>query len=94
MPEKKKSRSEPVKEYHKQLGHPNLVVTRSMAKARDVSLIGTAEECYYCAVGKARQKNVPKATVKRASVPGERMFIDITSPSVICMEDKNTGCLF
>ena len=84
VPEKKKkSKSEPINEYHKQLGHPNLVVTRSTAKARDVSLTGTAEVCNDCAVGKARQKNVPKATVKRATVPGERMFIDITSPKVI-----------
>ena len=32
----KQSKSEPIIEYHKQLlGHPNLVVTRSTAKARD-----------------------------------------------------------
>ena len=54
VPEKKKkSKSEPINEYHKQLGHPNLVVTRSMAKSRDVSLKGTAEICNDCTVVKA-----------------------------------------
>ena len=86
MPEKKKqSKYEPINEYHKQLVHSNLVMTRSMAKARDVSLTCTAEICNDCAAGKERQENVPKATVKRASVPHERMFTDILSPRTTCI---------
>ena len=49
---KKKSRSEPVNECYKQLGHPNLVVTLSTAKARDVSLTCTAEIYNACKVEK------------------------------------------
>ena len=93
MPEKKKKKkkklkSEPINEYNKQLGHPNLILTRSMAKSRDVSLTGTAKICNYCAVGKVWQKNVPRATVKRATVPGERMFIDLMLPGVIGTEGQ------
>ena len=62
-----------------------------MAKSRDVSLTGTAKICNYCAVGKVWQKNVLRATVKRAFVPGERMFIDISSPRVVGIGGQNTG---
>ena len=85
MPEKKDKlvlKALPIKDYHKQPGHHNMVVTKSTAVARGVNLTGTAEMCKDGAVGKAQQKNVPKATVKRATVPGERMFIDILSPAV------------
>eukprot|EP00957_Ditylum_brightwellii_P027534 2081534-Ditylum_brightwellii.AAC.1 len=36
--------------------------------------------CKSCAVGKARQKNVPKSSKHiKATKPGERMFTDITT---------------
>eukprot|EP00957_Ditylum_brightwellii_P073664 5597242-Ditylum_brightwellii.AAC.1 len=36
--------------------------------------------CEACAVGKARQKNVPKdSSHEHATKPGERIFIDITT---------------
>ena len=50
---KKELKSEPINEYHKQLGHPNLVMNRSTTKARDVSLMGTSEICKDCTLGKA-----------------------------------------
>ena len=61
VPEKEKqSKSEPVNEHHKQLEHPNLVMTRSTEKSWDVSLTGTADICNDGAVGKARQEKCPK----------------------------------
>ena len=34
-----------VNEYHKSLGHPNMVVTKSTAKASDVELVGDTLMC-------------------------------------------------
>ena len=46
-------------------------------------MTGTAKIYNDCAVGKAQHKNLPKATVNRATVPGKRMFIDISPPGVV-----------
>ena len=35
--------------------------------------------CMSCAIGKSKQKNVPKTTQVKADRPGERLFIDISS---------------
>ena len=71
-----------INDYHEQLGHPNMVITKTTAVARNINLTGTVQPCGDCMIGKARQKNVPKATVPRSTVPGERLFIDISSPRV------------
>ena len=69
VPEKKnKSRSESINEHCKQLGHPNLVATKSMSNARDVSLTGTAEVCNDCSVGKARQKKCAQSHCQKENV--------------------------
>ena len=52
-----------VNEYHKQLGHPNITVTRSTAKTRNVTLKGTPEICKDCLISKAKKKSVPKRNV-------------------------------
>ena len=70
-----------INEYHKQLGHPNISVTRSTAKARNIRLTGTPETCVTCLKAKAKKKSVPKNKVERAKTPGERPFIDISSPT-------------
>ena len=70
-----------INEYHKQLGHPNIAVTRSTAKARNVQLTGTPKTCVICLKAKAKKKSVPKSKVNRAKTPGERLFIDISSPT-------------
>ena len=75
-------KSENVMEFHKQMCHPNIVATKATAKSRKVKLTGTPKPCKPCAIGKARQKGVSKTPVKRASEPGERFFIDISSPRV------------
>lgn len=76
-----------VNDYHEQLGHPSMVITRSTAKARGVELKGTAELCRDCSIGKAKQKKVPKDTVERSSIPGERLFLDISHPKT-----NSLGC--
>ena len=70
-----------INEYHAKLGHPNMVATRMTAKIRDVALKGDIKPCEDCMIAKARQKNVPKARIERSEIPGERIFIDISSPT-------------
>jgi hypothetical protein len=70
-----------INEYHKQLGHPNIAVTQSTAKAMNVQLTGTQETCVICLKAKAKKKSVPKSKVECAKTPGGRLFIDISSPT-------------
>ena len=42
-------------------------------------MTGTAEKCEDCSLSKARQKNLEKETKERSSIPGERLFVDISS---------------
>ena len=68
--------------YHEQVGHPNMVVTRSTATSRGVKLVGTMQTCKSCAIAKAHQKNVPKVTTTAtATKPGWRLALDISSPT-------------
>jgi hypothetical protein len=64
---------------HYQLGHPSEAVTRATAKYMDVNVTGKLETCENCAMGKAKQKNVPKVNENVSTVPGERLYIDISS---------------
>ena len=65
---------------HRRLGHPstNIVKTTAIEKGWTIT---TNEEitCEHCAIAKARQKNVCKENTKRSNVPGERLYIDISS---------------
>ena len=69
-----------VNEYHEQLGHPSMDSTKLTATARGVTLKGPTYPCKDCAIGKGKQKGVPKEPVPRSTVPGEKLFIDISSP--------------
>ena len=70
-----------INKYHELLGHPNWVVTRSTAASRDVVLTGDIIPCEHCMIAKAKQKGVPKIRKERSTVPGQRIFIDISSPT-------------
>ena len=48
-------------DYHDELGHQNMAVTRMTTNANNLALErGDIIPCLNCAVAKARQKNVPK----------------------------------
>ena len=68
-------------------------MTWSTEKPGDVSLTGTSKICNDCTVRKARHKYVPKATVKRANIPGGRMFTDILSPKFIVIGGQKHSLL-
>ena len=62
---------------HQLLGHLLEDKLRTTAKAMNWELTGQIEKCEDCALSKARQKNVAKATKPRSEIKGERLFIDI-----------------
>ena len=62
---------------HQMLGHPSEDKLRATAKEMNWELTGRSEKCEDCALGKSRQKNLPKETKPRSKVKGERLFVDI-----------------
>jgi hypothetical protein len=65
----------------KVIGHMSNDTTRATAKALGWEITrGSMQICESCAVGKAKQKNVPKKSEHISAVkPGERIFLDISS---------------
>jgi hypothetical protein len=70
-----------IQQAHSQFGHVNEDATRKMAKALGLELTkGTFGVCESCAIGKAKQKNVPKATdLESRDDSLKRVYMDIAS---------------
>ena len=51
------------------------------------------DECDSCMIAKSKQKNVPKETKTKASRPGERLFLDISSMSSESIGGNNYAVL-
>ncbi|KAI2508276.1 PIF1-like helicase [Fragilaria crotonensis] len=65
---------------HGLLGHPDTRTVKAMAVRQNWTLTGTVQPCGSCALAKARAKAVPKTTMTKAKLPGERLFLDISGP--------------
>jgi hypothetical protein len=61
------------------LNHPSEAATRKTAKYDGWILYSTFEKCEHCWKAKAKQKNLNKVQVRRTTVLGERLMIDISS---------------
>jgi hypothetical protein len=70
-----------IKKAHELLGHMSEDMTRKVAKHLGWEITkGTLQTCESCAIGKAKQKNVPKKSDHVGSkVNGERVFLDIAT---------------
>ena len=77
---KSKVKSIDVNELHQALTHPSERVTRTTGKALNMKVTGTFKPCEDCLIGKAKRANISKAPATRATEPGERISIDISSP--------------
>jgi hypothetical protein len=73
-----KGRVVDVNDFHKLMGHINEESLRKTADYYGIKLKGNCETCYECSISKIRQKNVKKQTQNKSSIPGERLFIDIS----------------
>ena len=64
--------------YHNMIGHPSQEITRSTARRYNIDVKGELKPCKHCAIGKAKQKAVPKLSTNRATVFAERIFFDLS----------------
>ena len=53
---------------------------RTTYNVLDIKLTGTLQVCDGCALSKAKARAVRNKAYKRASQPGERIFVDMTGP--------------
>ena len=74
-----KGKSIKVDDLHQILGHPSEETTRRTAAFYDWKVMGQFTPCEDCGIAKSRQKNVNKESEARSKIPGERLFIDISS---------------
>jgi hypothetical protein len=75
-----------INEFHEIFRHCGLDRIQKTAKIHDFKLKGNFEGCEDCAVAKARQKNVTKVWKGGSLIPGERLYLDISS-----IEEKSFG---
>jgi len=65
--------------FHKIFGHVHEGTSKLTAKYYSVETTGTLQPCEDCNLSKARQKNVAKSTMTKATDPGEQLCINISS---------------
>ena len=69
---------------HQQLGHPNELIVKKTSKEMGIVLTGKFKICESCELAKSRRSNMNKINYNHSSIPGERLYTDISylkSPS-------------
>ena len=69
-----------INEAHAMLGHVGEKCLHDTAKLFGWKLSGIMTVCAGCAAAKAKARAVPKTTQEKSTVPGERLFVDISGP--------------
>ena len=69
-----------VMEVHRMLAHPSKGITRKTAEMMGIETPGQWEACETCFRAKAKRHALPKKTNERASVKGQRFFVDVGGP--------------
>jgi len=69
-----------INELHDQMGHVSEQIIRRTMNHLGIGVAGKLKPCEACAIHKAKQKPVKKATSIRAEKVGERIFMDISGP--------------
>ena len=72
--------SRDIMEVHRILAHPSEDITRKTAEMMGIETTGQWGACETCFQAKAKQHAVSKKTGKRASVKGQRFFVDVDGP--------------
>ena len=68
-----------VNHLHKVFGHCGIEAVKNTAKIHNLQLFGKFEVCKDCAIAKAKQKGVNKVWSGGSNIPGERVYVDISS---------------
>ncbi len=71
------------------LGHPSEATTRDMGASMGIKVVGKFEPCDACILGKAKQRNANKTAVECSTIPGERLYLDISLPNTASLSGKN-----
>ena len=69
-----------VMEAHRVLAHPRGDVTRKTAEMMGIEMTGQWGACETCFQAKVKRHAVPKKTDERASVKGQRFYVDVGGP--------------
>ena len=72
--------SRDVMEVHSMLAHPSEDITRKTAEMMGIETTGQWGGCEMCFQAKDERHDVPKKTDERASVRGQRLFVDVGGP--------------
>jgi len=64
---------------HDMLGHAGEYASRLTANYYSWKTTGKLSRCESCGLSKARQSPIPNKVIARSKIPGERLFIDISS---------------
>ena len=72
--------SRDVMEAHRMLAHPSEDITRKTAEMMGIETTGQWGACETCFQAKTKRHAVPKKTDERASVRGQRFFVDVGGP--------------
>ena len=70
--------SRDVMEVHRMLVHPSEDITKKTAEMMGMAQWGACETCFQA---KVKRHAVPKKTDERASVKGQRFFVDVGGPT-------------
>ncbi len=73
---------------HRELGHPSEATKRATGKSVGIKVVGKFEPCEACILGKAMQRNTNKTAVEFSTVPGERLYLNISLPNTASLSRK------
>ena len=82
--------SRDVTEVHRMLAHPSEDITRNTTEMKGIKTTGQWGACETCFQAKAKGHAVPKKTDERASVKGQRFFVDVGGPTKHSSLDGNS----
>ena len=75
-----------IEDFHRLLGHPSEAKTRDTATWMNIELFGRLDKCESCNLGKAKRKKIAKEAQNKSKIPGQRLYIDLSS-----IRDESSG---
>ena len=67
------------KSFHQKTRHTANAYLQDTAKYYGIELSGTIPNCVSCSIEKLRKKNIPKENANKSTIPGDQMYLDMSS---------------